>query len=158
MLPPLAPASPNILPPPCPLLIHTLGKLCLVLNISLVSNRQEPQLSDTCLAHILREVSSNRSSSCEAQLIPMWVRKSEHLATTQLLKWQKFRRTCHREHRLKHTQIPDSVSLACFCFPSANLLIDLQIISTAKSFGDHMVYFTDGETETQQFNDQPIVS
>lgn len=38
LFPPLAPASPHTLPP-CPLSIHTLGKLCPVLNISLVSNR-----------------------------------------------------------------------------------------------------------------------
>lgn len=62
--------------------IHILGKLCPVLNISLVSNRQEePQMSDTCLAHIHREAGFGRNSSCETQLIPMWVRKWGHLAT-----------------------------------------------------------------------------
>lgn len=36
---------------PVNLPIHRVGRSCPVLNISLVSNRQEPQLSDTCLAH-----------------------------------------------------------------------------------------------------------
>lgn len=60
--------------------IHTLVKLCPVLNNSLVSNRQEPQLSDTCLAHIHSKAGSSRNSSCKAQIIPMWVSKSGHLA------------------------------------------------------------------------------
>lgn len=62
--------------------VHRLGKLCPVLNISLVSNRQEPQLSDSCLAHTHTQRSRlGRSSGCETQLIPMWVRKPGHLAT-----------------------------------------------------------------------------
>lgn len=35
---------------PVNLPIHRVGKSCPVLTTSLVSNRQEPQLSDTCLA------------------------------------------------------------------------------------------------------------